>query len=124
MANDRMNKCARCGKKESYAIRHKKTEMVYVGLGNYYCVSCFARTDPHISEKISLALEKLRKASRVCKHCGKRYRSDYALEYICDKCAKQSWEYIRNLEGKMEVRNWKAFMKIQNKKEKEGRLYG
>jgi len=114
--------CAHCGKKESYDIRPEKSRMMYVGMGNYYCVTCFARTNPYRSEKIWFALEKLREASRVCKHCGKKYRSDYNLNHICDKCAKQSWDYVLNLDGKMEVRNWKAFMKIQNKKEKEGRL--
>jgi hypothetical protein len=120
---DISRECARCGKTEVVSKKREDWTMVYVGRGNDFCVECFARTDPWISEKIWEALMRLRKAKRRCKHCKRMYRSDYWLKSICDKCAKQGWEYIQNLEGKMEVRNWKAFMKMQNKKEKEGRLF-
>lgn len=92
--------------------------MIYVGMGNHFCIDCFVRQMPHISAKIAERLEKIRKKTWKCKHCKKYYRSDYALWHICDKCAKQGWEYIENLDGKMKVRNWNTFLKRLKKKDK------
>jgi len=112
-------KCVRCDEKEGFRVKPEYSRMVYVGMGNHFCVDCFARVFSHQSEKISIALEKARKKTWKCMHCKKRYKSDYALQDICDSCSKKGWAHVRRLDGKMEVRNWNTFLKRLDRNDKK-----
>ncbi len=111
-------KCVRCDEKEGFRVKPEDSRRIYVGMGNYFCVDCFARVFSYQSEKICIALEKARNKTWLCMHCKKKYKSKYSLQDICDKCSKQSWACVRNLDGKMEVRNWNAFLKKLDENEK------